>query len=77
MISMGAIFVLIYFIWGAIEWISSGGDKGKVENARNRITQSVIGLIVLVGSYVIIGFIGKIFFGDTFNVLQITVPEPI
>lgn len=77
LISIGAIMVLIYFIWGALEWISSGGDKGKVENARNRITQAVIGLVVLVGSYVLIGFIGKIFFGDTFNVLQISVPKPV
>ncbi|MCC6711004.1 MAG: hypothetical protein IT416_01490 [Candidatus Pacebacteria bacterium] len=76
LISIGAITVLIFFVWGAIEWIGSGGDKGKVENARNRITQAVIGLVVLVGSYAIIGFIGEIFFGDTFSVLQINVPDP-
>jgi ascorbate-specific PTS system EIIC-type component UlaA len=75
LISIGAIMVLVFFVWGAIEWISSGGDKGKVENARNRITQAVIGLIILVGSYAIIGFIGEIFFGDTFSILQINIPE--
>jgi len=75
LISIGAIMVLIFFVWGALEWISSGGDKGKVENARNRITQAVIGLIILVGSYAIIGFIGEIFFGDTFSILQINTPE--
>lgn len=76
LISLGAITVIIFFIWGAFEWITSGGDKGKVENARNRITQAVIGLVVLVGSYAIIGFIGEIFFGETFNVLQINIPNP-
>ena len=76
-ISIGAIMVLVFFIWGAMEWISSGGEKGKVENARNRITQAVIGLIVLVGAYAIIGFISEIFFGTTFNVLQINIPDPI
>ncbi|NCN45610.1 MAG: hypothetical protein COU63_03685 [Candidatus Pacebacteria bacterium CG10_big_fil_rev_8_21_14_0_10_36_11] len=76
LISIGAIMVLIFFIWGALEWISSGGDKGKVENARNRITQAFIGLVVLVGSYVIIGFVSEIFFGESFNVLQINIPEP-
>jgi hypothetical protein len=76
LISIGAIFVLVYFVWGAIEWITSSGDKGKLENARARITQAVIGLIILVGSYAIIGFIGEIFFGDTFSILQINVPEP-
>lgn len=77
LISIGAIMVLIFFIWGSIEWISSGGDKGKVENARNRITQSIIGLIILVGSYAIIGFISEIFFGESFNVLQINIPEAV
>jgi hypothetical protein len=76
LISIGAVFVLIYFIWGALGWITSSGDKGKLESARDRITQAIIGLIILVGSYAIIGFVGEIFFGDTFSILQINVPEP-
>lgn len=44
---VAALLVLFGLILGAIEWISGGGDKAKIEKARNRITQSVIGLIVL------------------------------
>ena len=44
---VGAILVFFYLIWGAIDWITSGGDKGKIESARHKITQAVIGLIVL------------------------------
>ncbi|OGJ16776.1 MAG: hypothetical protein A2632_01905 [Candidatus Pacebacteria bacterium RIFCSPHIGHO2_01_FULL_46_16] len=47
MMTIGALMVFIYFLWGAISWISAGGDKGKIEEARNRITTSVIGIIVL------------------------------
>ncbi len=72
--AIGAIVVIIFFIWGAVEWIASGGDKGKIESARNRITQAVIGLIILVGSYVIIGFISDLFFGGSFNILQPELP---
>jgi lipopolysaccharide/colanic/teichoic acid biosynthesis glycosyltransferase len=43
-------------IWGAIKWITSGGDKGKVDAARNTIVAAVIGLIVLLLSFVIINF---------------------
>ncbi|MEA2057014.1 MAG: hypothetical protein U9O78_04925 [Patescibacteria group bacterium] len=39
--------LLLYLIWGAIEWITSGGDTSKLEKARNRITQAVVGIIVL------------------------------
>jgi NADH:ubiquinone oxidoreductase subunit 6 (subunit J) len=74
-ISIGAILVLVFFIWGALEWITSGGDKGKLENARNRITQAVVGLIILVGSFVILGFISDTFFGRSFNLLEIGFPN--
>ena len=48
------ILVFFYLIWGGIEWITSGGDKGKTESARNKITAAVIGLIVLAAAYAIL-----------------------
>ena len=60
--AIATLLVFLYLIWGAISWISSGGDKGKVEQARNRITQAVIGLIVLASTLVLMvilqGFLG-------------------
>lgn len=44
---VAALLVLIILIWGAIDWISAGGDSGKVGKARDKITQAVIGIIVL------------------------------
>lgn len=43
----GALLCLFFLIMGAIEWITSGGDSGKVEGARNKITNAVVGLLVL------------------------------
>jgi NADH:ubiquinone oxidoreductase subunit 6 (subunit J) len=74
-IGIGAIIVLVFFIWGAIEWITSGGDKGKLENARNKITQAIVGLIILVGSFVILGFISDTFFGESFDLLELNLPN--
>ena len=51
---IAVILVFFYLIWGGIEWITSGGDKGKTESARNKITAAVIGLIVLAASYAIL-----------------------
>ena len=76
MISVGSILVMVFFLWGAIEWITSGGDKSKTEIARNRITNAVIGLIILVSSFTLVGFIGKLFFGTDFDILKITIPTP-
>ncbi len=50
---LAALLVLGYLIWGGIEWITSGGDKGKTESARNKITAAVIGIIVLAAAYAI------------------------
>lgn len=59
---IAALLVFFYLIWGGIEWISSGGDKGKTESARNKITAAVIGLIILAASYaifiVVLNFLG-------------------
>ena len=62
---IAALLVFLYLIWGGIEWISSGGDKGKTESARNKITAAIIGLIVVAASYAVLtlalNFLG---FGD-------------
>lgn len=44
---IAALMVFLYLVWGGMEWISAGGDKSKIEKARNRIMQSIIGMIVL------------------------------
>lgn len=70
LITVGGISVLIYFLWGAMEWITAGGDSSKLEKARLRILHSFIGLLILVSSFTIIAFIGQIFFGDNFSILN-------
>lgn len=56
------IIALFFLIWGGIRWITSGGDKGKVEEARKHIVAAIIGLIVAFLAYfilqVVLGFFG-------------------
>lgn len=68
-ITVGGVAVLLFFIWGAIDWITAAGDSGKIEKARSKITQSIIGMVILAGSFAIIGFLSTIFFGENFNLL--------
>lgn len=44
---LAAIMVLLYLVWGGVEWITSAGEKNKTESARNKMTNAVLGLIVL------------------------------
>lgn len=61
-IVIAALLVFFYLIWGAIEWITSGGDKGQTEKARNKITASIIGLVIL-SATVALFFLVMSFFG--------------
>ncbi len=45
--TIAAILVLAFLVLGAIEWITSAGDKSKMESARNKISNAIIGLIIL------------------------------
>jgi hypothetical protein len=54
---LGGILVLLYLIWGAIDWITAGGEKGKIEEARKKITQAIIGLLMLSASIAIFNMV--------------------
>ena len=45
---IAAFMSLIYMLWGALDWITSGGEKEKLTKAQNKIVNAVIGLIVLI-----------------------------
>lgn len=57
---IAVILVLFYLIMGGIAWLTSGGDKGKTESARNQITAAVVGLIIIVSSWAIMLFVQNI-----------------
>lgn len=73
---LGGLFFIVYFFLGAFEWITSGGDSGKVEQARNKILHATLGLIVMVVAYSVIGIIGKLIGLDLIN-LRETVLEVV
>src|SRR5258708_33904593 len=60
-ITLGGLALLVMLILGGFEWITAGGEKGKIEAARERITQSMIGLLVLLGTVALSIFVGSPF----------------
>lgn len=58
--TIGALGFIIYFIWGAVDWILSGGDKEKIAGARKKITTAIIGLVLLSLTFVIMQVVGQI-----------------
>lgn len=68
------IVALVFFamlIWGGVRWITSKGDKGEVENARNQITHALIGLAIVFVAWAIIKLIETLF---GISILQLEIP---
>ena len=57
----GGLAFFFMFVWGAISWILSGGDKAGVESAKNKITNSLIGMALMVGIFAIVNLIENFF----------------
>ncbi|MBP6933765.1 hypothetical protein KBB59_02720, partial [Candidatus Woesebacteria bacterium] len=68
---IAAVLVFAFLIFGGIQWITAGGDKSKAEEARNRITSAIIGLVIVAASYalinLIVNFLGFGSFNDVFK----------
>jgi len=64
---IAALFAFVYLLTGGLQWITSGGEKQQLEQARNKITNAMIGLIIVAGSYALFTLIG--------NFVGITLPE--
>lgn len=64
------LFVFAMLILGGYGWITAGGDKAKVEEARTRITNALIGMAIIASAWAIITIVAK-FFGVDFEKFDI------
>jgi hypothetical protein len=58
---IASLLALFYLIWGGFKWIISGGDKAKVQNARDTIVGAIVGLIITFLSFYILSFVLQLF----------------
>ncbi|MEK7064064.1 MAG: hypothetical protein AAB973_00440 [Patescibacteria group bacterium] len=47
------ILLLVYLVYGGVEWLTSGGDKAKLESARAKLTNALIGVAIIAASFAI------------------------
>ncbi len=64
LIIIAGIFSLWQLLTGGFAFISSGGDKGKITEAQNKIQMSLVGLVIIAGSFIIIAIVSQILFGS-------------
>ncbi|MBI2338247.1 hypothetical protein HYU95_03635 [Candidatus Daviesbacteria bacterium] len=63
--SIAAIILLFMFLWGAFQWLTSGGDKEQLAAAQKRIINAIIGIILFAVAFAVIQVLGQ-FTGFTF-----------
>ncbi|MEK7550970.1 MAG: hypothetical protein AAB535_04295 [Patescibacteria group bacterium] len=67
---IGAIVFFFVLLMGSIQWITSGGDKQALEGARSKLTNGLMGLVILFATFAVIQFIE--FFFDI-NILTLDI----
>ncbi|MEN8253606.1 MAG: hypothetical protein ABFQ62_04495 [Patescibacteria group bacterium] len=67
---VAGIYVLYNFVRAGLSLVSGGGKSDKYSEATNKMTMSVIGIILIAASYTIAGLIGLIVFGDATYILN-------
>ncbi len=72
------VLTLVAFIWflfvlitGAIGVMNAGGDQKALESSRKRITNGLVGLVVVIASLFIVDLIGMIIGVDYLNVFYL------
>lgn len=56
---LGIIFIIL-IIYAGYNWMTAGGDEGKVETAKKTLSRAIIGLIILVSSVAIWAFVARV-----------------
>lgn len=57
---IAGLMFLIYFVLGAISWITAEGDPEKVKKAQKQLTNAVAGLVLVVLAYSVAFVLGEI-----------------
>ena len=60
-LAIAILAVMAYVIWAGYEWLTAGGDKAKVEAARSRITNAILGLTIVATVWILFTILDRFF----------------
>lgn len=56
-VAIGAFIAVVIIVMAGIEWMMSDGNPGKIESAKDKIKNTLLGVAILLGCYLILGVI--------------------
>lgn len=72
---VAGLFVMLNLFLAGFEYITAGDSKAHTK-VRERLTTSIIGLVIIVSAYTIIGLIGLVFFGNAGYIINPVITGP-
>ena len=72
---VAGIWVFFNLISAGFDYVTSAGDSGMHNKVREKITMSIIGLILIVGAYTITAIISFVLFGKPGFILNPDIPQ--
>ncbi len=64
------IYAFINFIIAGFQYMQAGGDSKQLQQAWDRIWQSLLGLVIIVGSFALAALLGQLLFGNAGFILN-------
>jgi hypothetical protein len=55
---IAGIYFVFQFIFGAYAWITAGGETNKLKEAREKILNAILGLIIIIAAVFLVDLIG-------------------
>lgn len=57
---VGIIIILIFIIWGGIQYITAGGDNAKIAAAKSKIVAALIGAAIVLSAFALLATIRSV-----------------
>ena len=78
LITVATIWAFVQLLLAGFNWISSGGDKGKIETAQHKITNAILGLFIVFAAWgiflMILQFLGMSPLGGDTGKIELKIP---
>lgn len=63
---VASLALLVYLLWGAYDWLTSGGEKEKLTKAQLKIVNAIVGMLLMVVAMVVFNVIMNNVLGGKF-----------
>lgn len=60
-LTIAAIVAFFYLVVSGFQYITAGGDAAKAQTARQGIVNALIGIVIILVSYIILRYVGTLF----------------